>query len=72
MSSHETVLMSTDDVVAHELTLITMQTMSRRRSGDVGELHRDELTQNAIIHAMASGRTGEMPIAGPAAGAAER
>ncbi|MFF0991067.1 sensor histidine kinase [Kocuria nitroreducens] len=28
------------DVVAHELTLITMQTMSRRRSGDVGELHQ--------------------------------
>lgn len=28
------------DVVAHELTLITMQTMSRRRSGNVGELHR--------------------------------
>ncbi|KUG60771.1 hypothetical protein AVL61_13715 [Kocuria rosea subsp. polaris] len=28
------------DVVAHELTLITMQTMSRRRSGNVGELHQ--------------------------------
>ncbi|MFI7579268.1 histidine kinase [Kocuria kalidii] len=28
------------DVVAHELTLITMQTMSRRRSEDVGELHQ--------------------------------
>uniref|UniRef100_UPI002811AEA4 sensor histidine kinase n=1 Tax=Kocuria sp. TaxID=1871328 RepID=UPI002811AEA4 len=28
------------DVVAHELTLITMQTMSRRRSGDVSELHQ--------------------------------
>lgn len=28
------------DVVAHELTLITMQTMSRRRSEDVGELHK--------------------------------
>lgn len=28
------------DVVAHELTLITMQTMSRRRSEDVAELHQ--------------------------------
>ena len=28
------------DVVAHELTLITMQTMSRRRSDDVEELHQ--------------------------------
>ena len=27
------------DVVAHELTLITLQTMSRRRSEDVGQLH---------------------------------
>ncbi len=42
-----------------------------RDGKDVAELGRAELSQDAIIHAMASGRTGEIPAAEPIARATE-
>jgi galactofuranose transport system ATP-binding protein len=53
------VLMISSDL--EELVEGSSRVVVLRDGQDVGELHRDELSQDAIIHAMASGRTGEQP-----------